>query len=100
MSTAPTGRPRWSLLHSVPPPDCRQYDAGGDQQDAEEVVAAERFAERDHCEQAAEYRDQMDELAGSVGTDQFDPAIEEQVGDESWEHAETQNGEQHARRRM
>ena len=74
-------------------PDRCQHDTGGDQRDADRVVEVERLAEEQHREDAAEHRHQMPGLSRARRADQFDAAIEEQIGDERREHRDVGHGE-------
>ena len=63
-----------------------QHDAAGDQGDADRMIDVERLAKEQHREDAAEHRHQVPGLSGARGADQFDAAVEEQIGDERREH--------------
>ena len=69
-------------------PKRRQYDADGDQRDADCVIQVELFAEEQYRENRAEHRHEVHRLAGAAGTDQLNAAVEEQVGDKGREHGD------------
>ena len=74
-------------------PDRCEHDTGGDEHDADRVVEVERLAKEQHREDAAEHRHQMPGLSRARRADQFDAAIEEQIGDERREHRDIGHGE-------